>query len=72
MEAAQQFAENLAIFRQRAGLTQEELAFQASTHPTWISHLESGRLNPRLDTITRLAAALETKPADLLTGIGSQ
>jgi transcriptional regulator with XRE-family HTH domain len=66
--AAEQFAANLVHHRKRADLTQEALAFRASVHPTWISHLESGEANPRLDTVSRLAVALDLTPADLLAG----
>lgn len=72
MRAAERFAQNLAAARKQAGLSQEETGLKASIHPTWISHLESGQGNPTLDTIVRLAAALETKPADLLAGIGGE
>jgi transcriptional regulator with XRE-family HTH domain len=66
--ASEQFARNLAAARQRAGLTQKALASRASLHPTWVSHLESGRVNPTLSTIARLASALEVEPDDLLVG----
>lgn len=72
MTVAERFARNLTQRRKRAGLTQEALAFRASTHPTWISHLESGNTNPRLDTIAKLAAALQVQPGDLLAGIGGE
>jgi transcriptional regulator with XRE-family HTH domain len=68
VNATERFARNLAAARQRAGLTQEALAFKASIHPTWISRLECGRHNPSLATIARLAGALELTPADLLAG----
>lgn len=70
MSAAEDFARNLAAARHRAGLTQEEVGFKAAIHPTWISHLESGRVNPTLSTIARLASALEIEPDDLLAGDG--
>jgi transcriptional regulator with XRE-family HTH domain len=65
-EVTRRFARNLACARRRARLTQEALAFQAGLHPTWISHLESGRPNPRLDTVARLAGALDIDPGELL------
>ncbi|MEJ7784756.1 MAG: helix-turn-helix transcriptional regulator [Solirubrobacteraceae bacterium] len=49
----------LKALRLERGLSQEELAHRASLHPTWISHLESGRENPAWGTVRRLAAALE-------------
>jgi transcriptional regulator with XRE-family HTH domain len=49
----------LKELRLERGLSQEELAHRASLHPTWISHLESGRENPAWGTVRRLAAALD-------------
>jgi len=55
----------LREFRVDQGLSQEELAHRASLHPTWISHLESGRENPSWATVRRLATALDITLADL-------
>jgi transcriptional regulator with XRE-family HTH domain len=66
-EVTRRFARNLARARKRARFTQEALAFHAGLHPTWISHLESGRHNPRLDTMARLARPLRIDPSELLT-----
>lgn len=49
----------LRELRLERGLSQEEVAHRASLHPTWISHLESGRENPAWGTVRRLAAALD-------------
>jgi len=49
----------LKALRLERGISQEELAHRASLHPTWISHLESGRENPAWGTVRRLATALE-------------
>jgi transcriptional regulator with XRE-family HTH domain len=55
----------LREFRLSRGLSQEELAHRAALHPTWISHLESGRENPSWATVRRLALALDVTLADL-------
>ena len=55
----------LRELRLERGLSQEELAHRASLHPTWISHLESGRENPAWGTVRRLAAALDVPLAVL-------
>jgi transcriptional regulator with XRE-family HTH domain len=47
------------------GLAQETLAHAADTHPTWISHLESGRNNPSWGTVRRICAVLDVTVADL-------
>lgn len=48
----------IRTLREGAGLTQEELAHAADLHPTWVSHLESGRANPAWGTVRRISAAL--------------
>lgn len=52
--------------RKQAGLTQEELATLVGVHPLTISHFETGRVVPSLDTLKRLAAALGVQPGVLL------
>jgi transcriptional regulator with XRE-family HTH domain len=49
----------LKEMRLERGLSQEDLAHRASLHPTWISHLESGRENPAWATVRKLARALD-------------
>lgn len=51
--------------REARGLSQEQLAIQADTHPTWISHLESGRNNPSWGTVQRISAALGVTVSEL-------
>jgi transcriptional regulator with XRE-family HTH domain len=66
---SERFAENLVNLRRAAGFSQEELAFRAAIHRTQVSLLESGKRLPRLETLIKLAGALEASPADLLDGI---
>lgn len=52
--------------RLRAKMTQDELATASGLDQTTISDLETGRnVNPRLDTIRRLAKALKIRPVQL-------
>jgi transcriptional regulator with XRE-family HTH domain len=53
------FGETLWFLRRKSGWTQEELADRSGLHTTEISRLESGRRNPTLKTMKRLAGALE-------------
>jgi transcriptional regulator with XRE-family HTH domain len=46
-------------FRTKRGFSQEELGHRAQIHPTWISHLESGRNNPAWGSVKRISGALE-------------
>lgn len=64
------FGGNLRAARQRAGLSQEELAKLiggVSRNVIW--RLEADDREPRLNTILRLAAALEVEPGELLLGL---
>ena len=51
--------------RTERGLSQEELGLRAEIHPTWISHLESGRNNPAWGSVRRIAAALDVRLSEL-------
>src|ERR1700731_4973251 len=50
-----------AIKTQRTalGISQEELAYRASLHRTYVSDLERGARNPSLESVEKLAQALE-------------
>jgi len=51
--------------RNEQGLSQEELGLAAEIHPTWISHIESGRNNPAWGSVKRIAEALGVKVSEL-------
>jgi transcriptional regulator with XRE-family HTH domain len=51
--------------RTERGLSQEEIGLRAEIHPTWISHLESGRNNPAWGSVRRIAAALGVRLSEL-------
>ncbi len=69
VNVARRFGANLVRCRQQAGLSQEELGNRASLHRTAIGLLERGARVPRIDTLIKLAVALDIDPADLLEGI---
>jgi transcriptional regulator with XRE-family HTH domain len=48
-------------FRNEVGLSQEALGERAEIHPTWISHIESGRINPTWGNVRRIAKGLGVK-----------
>jgi transcriptional regulator with XRE-family HTH domain len=70
MDVSERFGENLLRVRQARKLSQETVAERAAIHRTQISLIESGRRMPRLDTVVKLAGALEVPPATLVEGIG--
>ena len=69
MTVAETFGHNLLRCRRRACLSQERLAARAALHRSEIGLLESGRRVARVDTLMKLAGALEADPGDLLIGI---
>ncbi|MGN6558516.1 MAG: helix-turn-helix domain-containing protein [Solirubrobacterales bacterium] len=52
--------------RQKAHLSQEALGLRAEIHPTWISHLESGRVNPTWGNVRRIAFGLRVPLPELV------
>ncbi len=51
-------AENIRRLRAVREFSQEELAFEAGLHRTFVAHVERGVRNISIDNIERLAAAL--------------
>jgi len=58
-EARSRFATSLRKWRNHRGLSQEELAERADLHRTYISDVERGARNLSLESISKLANALE-------------
>lgn len=48
----------IRTLRKEARLSQEALGERADIHPTWISHIESGRINPTWGNVRRIARGL--------------
>ena len=51
--------------RKQRQLSQEALGLDADIHPTWISHIESGRVNPTWGNVRRIAISLRVPLAEL-------
>lgn len=66
MDIRRQVGLNLLKLRQERGLSQEELAFEAGLHRTYVSGVERGIRNPTVLVLQRIAAALDVAPARLL------
>ena len=69
MDVSERFGENLLRIRQARKLSQENVADRAEIHRTQISMLESGRRQPLLATVVRLAGALDVPVEALFQGI---
>lgn len=68
-DIADRFGRNVVRERKRADLSQEEVGFRASLHRTEIGMIERGVRLVRIDTLVKLAGALEVEPGELLDGL---
>jgi CheY-like chemotaxis protein/DNA-binding XRE family transcriptional regulator len=69
-EVKTQFGLTVKSWRNRRGISQEELAERAGLHRTYVSDVERGSRNVSLASIDRLAAALEISVSQLFAEIG--
>ncbi len=61
-------AQSIRNLRQRAGLSQRQLAMRMQVPRTYVSKIENEKATPTLSSLERLAKALEVTLPDLLTG----
>lgn len=66
MELNDSFANTLRKLRAEKKLSQEELAFKANLHRTYISQLERGLKSPTLNTLYILAGVLDVSLAEFI------
>lgn len=66
MEPGKAFGRALNGRRKKAGLTQEELGFEAGLERVFISWLETGRSQPTFQTMLKLSQALKCSAAELV------
>ena len=69
MSLNESFANVLKKMRTQKGLSQEELAFKANLHRTYISQLERGLKSPTLKTLSILADVLDVSLAQFVKSI---
>lgn len=66
MDAGIAFGKVVRRLRIDAGLTQEQLGFEAELRRTYVSILELGQQQPSLTTIIKIAQALKITPGKLM------
>lgn len=64
-----EFGQRVRELRLERGLTQEKLAALAGMHFSAIGHIERASRSSTLDTVFKLARALEVQPKDLVPDI---
>lgn len=57
--------------REKLGISQEELAFRAGLHRTYVGSVERGERNVSLMNLLRLASALGCSASQLIEGIAA-
>ncbi|MEM1312665.1 MAG: helix-turn-helix transcriptional regulator [Patescibacteria group bacterium] len=62
----ERFGANVAELRKKAGLTQLQLAFATKLTLSYISKIESGKMNPSLIWVISLAKALNVSVTEIL------
>ena len=72
MDAGIVFGKVLRRLREEAGLTQEQLGFEADLRRTYVSILELGQQQPSLTTILKIAQALNCSPGSLLDMVSEE
>jgi len=63
------FTTNLKRLRSEHGLSQRNLALRAGLNRSYLSRLENGKNDPRLEIIGKLAKVLGVTPAKLLDAV---
>ena len=61
LSARRILANNVLTLRTGKGLSQEDLAFEAGLHRTFIAHVERGARNISVDNIEKIASALDAE-----------
>jgi transcriptional regulator with XRE-family HTH domain len=57
---------NVRRLREERGWSQEQYAFEAGIHRTYVSQIERGQRNPTITVVERLARPLNVLPGRLL------
>lgn len=69
MDISKKLGARIQKLRQEKGLSQEDLAFEADLHRTYISHVERGSRNITVIGLCKVAKGLGLKPSEVLEGI---
>ena len=66
------FGKEVARLRKELGISQEELAFRAEVHRTYVSQLERGLKSPTLSMMLKLSRALKASASKLVATVERQ
>lgn len=71
-EIAKAIGQRIRNYRTKQGLSQEKLAELSGCHPTYIGQLERGEKNATIESIEKIAVALNISLARLFDKLGGQ
>jgi len=71
-DIAKVIGQRIRNYRTTAGLSQEKLAELSGCHPTYIGQLERGEKNATLESIEKIASALNVSLSKLFEHLGGQ
>ena len=66
IDIKKKFGDKMRQIRKEKKISQEELAFRAGLHRTYISDVERGNRNVSLENIEKISKALSVSTKDLL------
>lgn len=66
-DVEKRFGKKVRELRLAKGLSQEELAYRADVHRTYLGGIERGKRNPALKNISAIAEALGVSLSELFT-----
>ena len=69
-EIAKSVGQRIRNYRTRQGLSQEKLAELSGCHPTYIGQVERGEKNATLESVEKIASALNIPLAQLFEKLG--
>ena len=70
-EIAKNIGNRIRSYRTQLGYSQERLAEISGCHPTYIGQVERGEKNPTLESVEKIASALEISLSKLFENLGS-
>ena len=69
-DIAKIIGQRIRNYRTQKGLSQEKLAELAGCHPTYIGQLERGEKNATLESVEKIAAAMDVSLSELFVKLG--
>lgn len=69
MDISKKLGARIQKLRQERGLSQEELAFEADVHRTYVSHIERGSRNITVIGLCKIAKGLKMTSSEILENI---